>query len=359
MTQQLIKLRCSALPRALKCGGSVRPAELKVDVENEAAELGTAAHEWLARVVSGEHVDLDVIADRDLRILVALGIRMWHQLEEHFPGAVAERTAATREYPDRGFLLSGTVDVVARGEGYTSTADWKTGRLDSDYWAQIVGYCVLFAAHGDVATGAILWVRDEEVENYTTTQEQRDQFLDRITDEVVNWDGVYHPGSHCGFCPRYHECAAARAHERAAVQAFSREDLVDDIDAMDAVQQLDLYEQAGTVVRLAGLLREALRTVVDERGPIVSPARMLQLVEAPSYTIDPLAAWPVMDAFGLDDKAKAEAIKISKPALEDVVKRLAPPRKGAARIRELRDALEAAGALRVETGKRLKFGRAR
>jgi hypothetical protein len=282
---------------------------------------------------------------------------MWRQLEEHFPGAVAERTGCTREYPERGFSLSGTVDIVARGEGYTSVADWKTGRVDSDHWAQLVGYCVLFSVTGDLATGAILWVRDEEVENYTTTQEQRDEFIDRITDEVVAWDGVYHPGSHCGFCPRYHECAAARAYERTAVQAFTPTGLAVNVESLEASQQLDLYEQAGAVERLAAALREALRETVAARGPIVAQGRMLQLVDAPRYTVDPLAAWPIMDAFGLDDEGKAAVVKISKPALEDAVKRLAPPRKGAARIRELRDELEAAGALHVETSQRLKFGR--
>lgn len=357
--KELLKLRCSGLPRAFACPGSVRPVELRIDARNEAAELGTSAHEWLARVVAGESVSLDDIPNVDLRILVAMGMRMWRQLADHFPGAIAERTAATRQFPDHGFQLSGTVDIVARGEGYTGVGDWKTGRVDSDYWAQLVGYCVLFAAEGDIATGAILWVRDEEIENYTTTQEQRDEFLQRITDEIVAWDGVYHPGSHCGFCPRYHECEAARAHERAAVQSFSREEIVDNVAALDAVQQLDLYEQAGTVVRLAGALREALHAVVEEQGPIRTKTRMLQLVDDPRYNIDPLSAWPVMDEFGLDDERKAEAIKISKTALEEVVKRLAPPRQGAARIRELRAALEAAGALRTEVGKRLKFGRAR
>lgn len=354
---KLLQLRCSALPRALQCPGSARSPELRVDPVNPAGKLGTDAHVHLARVVNGEDIDLDEIKSRDLRILVALGIRIWNQVRDHFAGAVAERTATTREFPEHGFALSGTVDVVAKGPGYTSVADWKTGRVDSDYWAQIIGYTVLFADPGDLSTGAILWVRDEDGENYTTSQADRDAFLQRIADEVVNWDGVYRPGSHCGFCPRYHECDARASHERAAVQAFSREELIDTVANLEPAQQLDLYEQAGTVARLAGLLRESLRNIVNDRGPITTPTRKLQLVDDPRYVIDPIAAWPVMDAFGLDDAGKSRVIKISKSALEDKVKELAPPRKGAARIRELRESLETAGALRKDVGKKLKFGR--
>ncbi len=357
---QLLKLRCSALPRVLKCPGSARAPELAIDRENDAAVLGTEAHKWVAQYVSGDDIELSEIESKDLRILVALAIRMWNQLREYFPGAVAERTAVTRQFVDHGFSLSGTVDIVARGAGYTSVADWKTGRVDNDYWAQLMGYCVLFAEPGDRATGAILWVRDEEVENYTSDQDERDAFLQRITDEVVDWDGVYHPGSHCGFCPRYHECDARTAHDRASLRAFLREESTTDILAdLPPETQLDLYEQAATVERLAAAVRKGLREIVAANGPIKTKSRMLQLVPNNRTTIEPLQAWPVLDQFGLDDEAKASVIRIAKGELEDVVAKAAPPRQGAAKIRELRAALEEAGALSVQVGQKLKFGRAR
>ena len=98
MTEKL-RLRCSSLPLAFRCAGSVRRGPLVIDERNDAGELGTAAHEALANLIDTGRVDweaLTALAQKhnvdatELRTLVALGARLWDSVKESFPMASTE-----------------------------------------------------------------------------------------------------------------------------------------------------------------------------------------------------------------------------------------------------------------------------
>jgi hypothetical protein len=99
VSTEKLRLRCSALPLAFKCAGSVRRGPLVIDERSEAADLGTAAHEGLAEMVSQGRVQWDDVGElakrhgvdeRELRILLALGQKLWDQVSSSFPGADTE-----------------------------------------------------------------------------------------------------------------------------------------------------------------------------------------------------------------------------------------------------------------------------
>jgi hypothetical protein len=98
MTDKL-RLRCSALPLAFICPGSVRTGELQINDTSDAAELGTAAHVGLARLVETGSVDWESVPEiakrygvdeRELRMLLANGAKLWASVKHSFPDALTE-----------------------------------------------------------------------------------------------------------------------------------------------------------------------------------------------------------------------------------------------------------------------------
>lgn len=99
MTEQLIHLRCSSLPLAFRCPASVRRGVVPINEANDAADVGTAAHEGLATMVRTGHVDWDAVPDlarkygvdeAELRALLAQGQRLWDQIKDAFPSCSTE-----------------------------------------------------------------------------------------------------------------------------------------------------------------------------------------------------------------------------------------------------------------------------
>jgi hypothetical protein len=97
-----LELRCSGLPLAFRCGGSVRPDGLGINETNEAATVGSAAHEALAGLVETGRVDWSGVPELaskhnipaelvpELRMLIAQGAKLWGEVKESFPHASAE-----------------------------------------------------------------------------------------------------------------------------------------------------------------------------------------------------------------------------------------------------------------------------
>lgn len=359
-TTELLYLRCSALPRALLCPGSVRQPEVRVDVVSDPGLLGTAVHRWLARVVNGEQLDLDDITDTDTRVLVALGIRVWGQVWQSFPEPRSE-VYRERAFASRGFALTGSCDIDGLAGSEVRIGDWKSSRLDGDYLAQLRGYMLLAVLESDAATatGTVLWLRDQAAENYTETRESLLAFADAIRDRVVHWDGVFTPGNHCAFCPRAHECEARIAHERAIVAIFTDERAMmrKSIAELSSQQQLELYARASLVARLSAAAKDALYTLVRDSGPIVANGRRLDLVPQHRSVIKPLEAWPILESLGAGDSDLAGMITVHKARLHEWLRAKAGRGKGAAAIRDAMAKLKSANALATTERLVLREGR--
>lgn len=363
-----IELRCSGLPLAFLCPGSVRPEGLTIDESGAESALGTAAHEGLAELAEtgiapwGDTGDLSRrhrVEERDLRALLALGSRLWRDVggAAAFPRASAEHELTYRD-PDGAFVLTGHVDVLAWLSGLVRIGDWKTGRRDADFSEQLKGYCVLaLEAAGDVwgvteAEAFALWVRDGEVEQYRMKRADVRGWLERVRARIVEWDGVYHAGRHCPHCPRAHECPAGLALVRRDVAAMASGELDaslgDDVLASLAPAELvALLARADLAASVAGRVRGAIRALVMRRGDVVGGGRRLTLQHEERRELDVLAAFPVLYASAFDDDDLAEIITLSLAAAERIVAKKAGRGKGAAAARALVEALESVGAVSV------------
>lgn len=352
MTEKL-RLRCSQLPLAFKCAGSVRTDGLVIDETHEAGAMGTAAHEAHAHMVTHGLVDwdgVDELARRhgvdasELRSLLGLGQRLWEQVSGSFPNASAEVSMA---YAGDDFVLTGTADVIGISADVAHIGDWKDGRVDSDYAQQLLGYAFLALASGGVdrAEAGILWVRETEYEHHSMTVEQASAWLVRLHSEVVKWDGTFRPGNHCTNCRRAHECPARRAIVRRDVEAIAGMDLDDRaIAALTPAQRIDLVIKARAVAQIAERFIGAIKADVAKNGAVNADGKTLTLLKSERRSVRAWEAFPVLQE-RLDDAEMAQVTTISLSKAEELVRKKAPPRKGAQAVRELNMALEEASAI--------------
>jgi hypothetical protein len=373
-----LRLRCSALPPAFLCGASVRPGELVIDEANDAATMGTAAHAGHAVMVETGRVQWDAVPElarehgvpeRELRVLLALGQRVWNEIRESTPNASAEVAFSYHGdlvHEDDRFVLTGHVDVIGLSIGEATVIDWKDGRLDRDHGHQWRGYAFLaLMAHPELqrVLGGIVWIREQEFEPYSMTREQALEWLDRLRSKVVHWDGKYRVGNHCTYCPRAHECEARKALVRRDVEAFTDEMTVaqvEDSNLIAAIPANDLIEgllMADRVRLYAERYRDAIRDYVMQHGDVTGDEHALVLKHEERRGLDTRAAWPVLESM-LDDEQMPDVIEVKISKVEDLVAKAAGKGKGAAAKRQLQKALDDAGAIHTTTITKLSVRRA-
>lgn len=369
---QDISLRASATPLAMLCAGAVRSEGLRVDQTNAAATVGTAAHECLRALAETGHVDWDGIAaiaarhraaEDEVRMLCAMAQKLWPSIAESFAEALTEVELSAELSP--GVFLTGHMDLLAIRGRVARGADWKTGRKDSDYAAQMRSYGALVLLENPELTEVtvtVIWVRESEIENYTMTRAAADAWVARLLETVLTWDGVYRPGSHCQYCPRSHDCAAANAMTRRDVAVIADKSTVALAEAELALMKpadiVELHRKAALVSSYADRVLAAVKAHVEASGPVIGDGIVLQIAEENRRELDPLKAWPVLEAAGFDDADFANVVKLSISKVEKRVAQKADKGKGAAAVRELSAALAKAEAVEINQVKKLAVRRA-
>ena len=378
MTAPLV-LRCSKLPIAFLCPGSVRPDELLIDEVNDEATLGTAAHDGLATLVETGEVNWPEVpelatrygvSESGLRLLLGNGAKIWAEVHERFPNA---RTEVELAYHADDFVLTGHADILGRSGGVdllgrrsANTAhvgDWKGGRLDTAYREQLLGYCAL-AMLADVtlesATAEVLWLRELEWEHHSLTCAQLPAWLERLRSEVVQWDGIYRPGKHCPHCVRSATCPAANALARRDVAAIANldADVAAQLETLAPEEKIDLLEMADHVAKIAKSVRATMRTHVLEHGDVSDGKRRLTVVQDEERKLDVLAAFPILEDAGFGDDDWVRVLTISIAESERIVAKRAGRGKGAKAVRELRAQLAEASAIETVTTPKLVTRRA-
>lgn len=363
-----LRLRCSALPLAFRCPGSVRRGDMSINETNDAADMGTAAHAGLATLVETGRVDWDSVPDLakrhnvdadELRVLLAQGAKLWAQVSISFPEPMTELELGVDA---DGFVLSGHADILGRSANVAHVGDWKTGRLDSDYREQLLGYAALALLEDSTltaATAGVLWVRDGEYEHHTLAREGLQAWEQRVKAEIVEWDGTYRPGSHCTHCPRAHECAAAKALARRDVAVLLATDEPERaIEEMTPEQVISIVEKARTVSALAERVVKAAKARVANDGDLVGAGKRLTLQHEERRRLLVMPAFEVLQQQGFDDAEMAEVMDLSLRKAEQVAAKKAGKGKGAAATRALDAALEQAGAVQVDVVTKLVTRRA-
>lgn len=360
----LLSVRASGTPLAFRCPASIRPSGLPISESSEPADLGSATHEALRPLAEGGSVqwdDLPRIAGEwgveieDLRMLCAMGTKLWPEVAASFAGALTEVPLSHEVVP--GTVLTGHLDLLAITGTVARAADWKTGRKDHDYSHQMRAYGTLVLLEDPSLTEVtvtILWLRDGTAENYTIDRPGALAWVRRLRAEVIAWDGTYHPSpKNCAHCPRSHECAAASALIRRDVSAFVEQGVDASLATMAPGRKLALYRSAAMVEQYAKRVRAALRADVEEHGPIEGEDGTLAIVVEPQRELVPLAAWPVLEGAGFGDAEFTEVLDLSISKVEKLVATRAGKGKGAAAVRALRENLTSASALRTRNVQKL------
>lgn len=362
-----LTLRCSALPLAFRCAGSVRPGAVPINEHNDAADVGTAGHEGLAVLVRTGRIDWEGVPalaqahdvdEAELRVMLALGAQLWSSVRESFPGAETE-VAMQAEVGDA--VLTGHADLLGRSALTAHVGDWKLGRLDSSYREQLLGYAALALMRNPeltAATAGVLWVREHEYEHYALSRPGLDEWRARFTAEVVNWDGTYRPGSHCQYCPRSHECPAANALARRDLAIIADKDLPGQLEDRETIAELvrkdpdravALVEKARALIKQGERVVDAIKAEVLRSGDVEGEAKRLTLQRTEKRHLDVLQAFPVLQEEGFDDGDMAQVISISVSKAESVIAKRAGKGSGAAAVRAFDDKLAKAGAISTST----------
>lgn len=361
-----MKLRCSTLPLAFACPGSIRPAEGEVLIEtaNEGAPLGSAVHEVLAQLVTspeGEYPDVRPFAMKhgtdadDLGRLVSYGSHAWRALAEYYPNPLTEQGL---RYETPAFTLTGHLDLLSMADAWANFLDWKSGYKQPDYYHQFMGYALLLLAkypHLAEIRATVVWLRDWSRDTMLVTPEDVGAWEDALNERVVHWNGTYTSGPHCQWCPRFAACPARQALVRSAIAEATGEGLGTlmhanyPVDLRPAFAAFYTSGKLQLAKQLLDRLDSLIRADIQANGALdLGNGRELALVPEPRDTIDPVKAWPVLSEH-LTNEELAPAIKIGKTALLDAVGAKAGRGQKARAKAALMEELKAAEAVSTKT----------
>jgi hypothetical protein len=350
-------IRCSSLPLAFTCPGSLR-GDMSIDSTSEPADDGTAVHAGLALVVRGMAPDAAhelMLAEHpacnrgEVTPLFWAGVKMWGEIGKWMPGAYSEC-----HYENDG--LSGHLDAESTQETEGAVCDWKSGRKDHDYRQQGFGYAFLKLRKQPAlkqVTVHFAWLRTQELESYTVTRERAELWYQELQDRVVNWDGKYHEGPHCAFCPRRTSCPAVTAMVRSDVAMFS-DGKTFELSTCTGPELCGFFRKVKMLQRMLEAAERNARSEIGHRGDVLDgEGGVIHYVPAEGpREVDTLRAWPSL-VKRLTDEELAPCLKVRLGEMEAAVKAKAGKGKGAAAIRELNEELKAAGAVSRETTQRL------
>lgn len=359
-----ITVHASQTPRFLACPPSVvfpegpRPAG-----HSEPAQLGSAVHSALARMVRGEWSDLETVAEQwdvetdKLQPLYFMARQVWLNMSERLHVMDVEVRLA-EELAGGQILLQGTADIIAAAHKEPGEPlvlwDWKSGRVQRNYWPQLYAYAYLgIKAYPEASAVrvAICWIRDRKVEIRELKLEDITEWRDRMrraAESVAN-DVFFPSPENCEYCPRRHVCPGRRQLIRNAITCWP------DVEAppgLPAQRLGNLYTQSKMLARALSAYNDALRTALED-GPITTEdGKVLSLEEQEREKINPAEAWPtIVDEIGTE--GAVEAVSLSKTRLRKAVSARTPRGHKGERYNALLNALDERGAVSRKTYQRI------
>ena len=341
----MIHLRCSQLPRIMKCQGELQPGYIGVHVETPAASKGTAVHAELAHWLrTGEEPDemsptfntfqtfRRVLTESNFALRIGRNAMM---IEEAL------------EIEHAGIRLTGHPDLFGYApERAIDLYDWKSGwNTESDHVDQLKGYArQIFQLYEPETIRAIIVRPDCTVQQWEWTFDEISDWWADLVNKVVNWDGSFNTGEHCQYCPRLYDCPGRQQIARAASMALASGFAFDITHPEDCIRAYQLALVAGKAVED---MKDAIRDHVRHFGEISDGSHKLCLVPSNKRVIDLNTAWDPLTEH-LSPAEIATACKVVLGDLETALKMKAPRGKKAEYVKEVFSQLESAGGLYVE-----------
>ena len=354
----LKKVRCSSLPRVFRCLESLdEPEGIVIEHDNEAGRLGTAVHEML-RINYSDGLNGEIaqntcaangIQQKDVWPLVNSAKNIVKELGLGIPDVMEDEIADG--------ILTGHPDAEWTLAGYYWIGDWKTSRLDPDYFHQLMGYAWIRREHWRHLRGCnmlVAWLRDGTVERYLVTLDAVERWYAGLQERLASEKRAFVTGDHCSFCKRCSDCPAQREDLRQALTVID-EGFAIDLSQLDGPMKAKVHRKLKMIANIKEHWDEALRNDIRAHGPIdCGDGFKLALVpEKGRREIDTLKAWPALES-RLTDEELASCLKVGVTAIQDAVAKKAPSRKGAEAKRKLWADLEERGAVTQGTVDKLK-----
>lgn len=371
-----MNIRASRLPLVMACPAAAVSPQINIETADEAATLGTAFHHWMHLHVERTPLEVEVVAKMfavdagELGFLVGQGLRAWRQVEGFFP---SPQTEVALEADAGGVHLTGHADVLSflrTGDALVDNEirllDYKTGHVDADADEQLRGYAwlamrsVLPMADVERVWTGLLRVREQTIDGRYYSREELEWWGAELPQRLAKVD-TYHPGRHCRYCPRGHECPA-----KSALMADAAHAVLVNADANDSglvgisgSGLAELLDQAKLVGQAAETIREMVKVAVAAAGGRVETGdgRELVLLNRDIKSIEFERGWPLLLEADLDTQALFAAVKISKTKVEDAICERAPRGMKGKTIKEFLDRLERAGAITTTSQERLEVRR--
>lgn len=360
-----IKMRGSAASYQTQCGQSLIAPAVPRSGAGRPARIGTGVHLALSDAIQKEYgpdkieeTILDIAnrmdLDRDeIAPPVFQGLKDWEKLRDFFPSPLLEVAMSRREKFGESLQVevTGHADVLALDGNEIRVLDWKSGWLDTDHKPQIRMYALLaFTEFEEAKTfwGSALRLRTGDMEPCKWTREEIETWWANTLREISRM--TFNQGDWCGYCPRANECPenlqalAVAGKLLAGVESFTPDQLPAIYRAKQAYQKL--IDRAGEAIKAMVSANGGSMKFQDCELQIRSEER--QAIEPTQASLDLIAGaipnvWPVL--------------KITKTAIENEVRAVAPPRMGAKHFRELMTALERAGAVKKTIIEKLELKR--
>lgn len=364
-----MKLRCSHLPRITKCPASLVEPKIKL-AEKEAAEttIGTLAHRALALYFLKTEPDVDQILkeidtdDGEVKRLFLNGVWVVKEMLKQGLKIVAIEPTLRRDWGD-DLIVTGHADMLAARGEESIIIDYKSGRVERDYRAQLLGYALIAGTLGGVKTIMInLSERTWQIEDFS--KEEIIAF-EQILLGLSSRTNEYWMNEFCEFCPRLDECPLQRSAQVQAMEIFGK---TLDVDHADVAQLASLYPQYELVRDACEKYHDIIKQMVSQLGGKVAledgsvlemqsttARKIIGNAEAIKSIFETLFAMAAPNVHDTDTTIEtiADCISISKSPLEKKITGLAPKRQGKKWVGSLYEKLESRGCIREVSTQRL------
>lgn len=349
-------IRASSMPLAIKCPASQILSDApRLIADPDITALGSASHKAQEFRHQGKPVPFDDLATAygvdvgELKALYWAVARLWDCYFATIDMGGARYTEIELNHLD----LTGHVDLLAvSGDGKTAYLfDYKFGWRDSDHTQQLLTYAYLACKNFpqvERVYAAIIWARHGEVEGHWYTPEALELWHEQTHKRLA--ESGYNPGRHCGDCPRFLECPAAR--EQLALAG----DVLIDASQRNDLSEPDKFFSLHDACKILGKLLEETQNALRSQlaalgGRIENGEREIIFSEQNRREINPRIALPILrDRYG--DEADG-CCKLHLTGVRELVMSKAEHGTKGKAVDAMLAELENAGAVTTYTTKRM------
>lgn len=334
------QLTASRIELASKCPGS--QAHEPVETTNDAAERGTAIHDYIATLLSRgdaplprnedartvcelldtEQILKAAVPDARVEYRVELGLYLSPASGDSSGAGILEGSYH-RDYsgaPEGS--IPGTADVIAVEDGQVLVTDWKTGARElphpaDNYQLRFLGLAAARAFGKDAATVQMVAIREDgsiDTREAHLTHDDLGEIeaelasIARRVEHARNGDPVYKTGIHCRYCPALPHCPAVAGAAQAILEGPPEE--------MTPRRAAELWSNLQAVEAAAKKSREALQEYVYARPIPTEAGKELKVVETRRETIDSSKAFAILSE-NLPDEQLAYVVSVTKTSISN------------------------------------------